>query len=152
MFTFVQFSSEWKRLHHPSMNVDGDVAFFYEIYVRLHRLVEQEAAAFDEQLILFLLLYTENTVSIGLDGVYEYRYRSVGNVVSSWCEWVDDGMCTVRRFLPFGRNADMVSTGRPSDVAHLPRLAFQGNDVPQAYGRLADRPANAVGRPCLQLA
>ena len=89
MFTFVQFSSEWKRLHHPSMNVDGDVAFFYEIYVRLHRLLEQEAAAFDEQLILSLLLYTENTVSIGLDGVYEYRYRSVGNVVSSWCESLD---------------------------------------------------------------
>ena len=71
------------------MSVDSDVAFFYEIYVRLHRLVEQEAAAFDEQLILSLLLYTENTVSIGLDGVYEYRYRSVGNVVSSWCESLD---------------------------------------------------------------
>ena len=32
MLTFVQFSSEWKRLHRPSMNVDGDVAFFYDIY------------------------------------------------------------------------------------------------------------------------
>ncbi len=89
MYTIAEFTSEWKRLHHPSMNVDGDVAFFYEIYVRLHRLLEQEAAAFDEQLILSLLLYTENTVSIGLDGVYEYRYRSVGNVVSSWCESLD---------------------------------------------------------------
>lgn len=86
MFTSTEFSSEWKRLHHPSMNVDGDVAFFYDIYVRLHRLVEQEAAAFDEQLILSLLLYTENTAAIGLDGVYEYRYRCVGDVVFSWCE------------------------------------------------------------------
>ena len=89
MLTLAQFSSEWKRLHHPSMNVDGDVAFFYEIYVRLHRLVEQEAAAFDEQLILSLLLYVENTAAIGLDGVYEYRYRSVGNVAFSWCESLD---------------------------------------------------------------
>ena len=89
MLTFVQFSSEWQRLHHPSMNVDGDVAFFYEIYVRLHRLVEQEAVAFDEQLILSLLLYTENTIAIGLDGVYEYRYRSVGDVAFSWCESLD---------------------------------------------------------------
>ena len=86
MFSIDEFTSEWKRLHHPSMNVDGDVAFFYEIYVRLHRLVEQEAAAFDEQLIFSLLLYTENTAAIGLDGVYEYRYRSVGNVAFSWCE------------------------------------------------------------------
>ncbi len=89
MFTLPQFTSEWKRLHCPSMNVDSDVAFFYEIYVRLHRLVEQEAAAFDEQLILSLLLYTENTAAIGLDGVYEYRYRSVGNVVFRWCESLD---------------------------------------------------------------
>ena len=46
MYTIAEFTSEWKRLHHPSMNVDGDMAFFYEIYVRLHRLLEQEAAAF----------------------------------------------------------------------------------------------------------
>ena len=91
MFTLAQFSSEWKRLHHPSMNVDGDVAFFYDIYVRLHRLAEQEAVAFDEQLIFSLLLYTENTAAIGLDGVYEYRYRSVGNVAFSWCESLDMG-------------------------------------------------------------
>ena len=89
MLTINEFTSEWKRLHHPSMNVDGDVAFFYDIYVRLHRLVEQEAAAFDEQLILSLLLYTENTAAIGLDGVYEYRYRSVGNVAFNWCESLD---------------------------------------------------------------
>ena len=86
MLTFAEFTSEWKRLHHPSMDVDGDVAFFYEIYGRLHRLVEQDAAALDEQIILSLLLYTENTIAVGLDGVYEYRYRSVGNVVFNWCE------------------------------------------------------------------
>ena len=68
------------------MDVDGDVAFFYETYGRLCRLAEQETAAFDEQLVLSLLLYTENTIAIGLDGVYEYRYRSVGNVVFNWCE------------------------------------------------------------------
>ena len=89
MLTFAQFSSEWQRLHHPSMDVTGDVAFFYEIYVRLHRLVEQEAAAFDEQLVFSLLLYTENTIAVGLDGVYEYRYRSVGNAVFRWCESLD---------------------------------------------------------------
>lgn len=86
MYTFPEFTSQWKRLHHPSMKVDEDVTFFYDIYVKLHHLVEQEAAAFDEQLILSLLLYTENTIAVGLDGVYEYRFRSVGNVVFSWCE------------------------------------------------------------------
>ena len=55
MYTIAEFTS----LHHPSMNVDGDVVFFYEIYVRLHRLAEQYAVGFDEQFILSLLLYTE---------------------------------------------------------------------------------------------
>ena len=99
MFTFIEFTSEWKRLHHPSMSVDSDVAFFYEIYVRLHRLVEQEAAAFDEQLILSLLLYTENIAAIGLDGVYEYMYRSLGDRVVGWCRRLEmkaDGTSIVR--------------------------------------------------------
>ena len=68
------------------MNVDGDVAFFYGIYVRLHHLAEQDARAFDGRLILSLLLYTENTVAVGLDGVYEDMYRSLGNVVFRWCD------------------------------------------------------------------
>lgn len=86
MLTFVQFSSQWKRLHHPTMSVDGDVAFFYQLYVRLYRIVGQEARCFDNNKILPFLLYIENTVAVGLDGVYEYRYRSVGDVDSRWCE------------------------------------------------------------------
>ena len=86
MYTIEKFRYQWKRFHHPSMNVDSDVAFFYEVYAKLHRLVEQDAACFDEQLILSLLLYTENTIAVGLDGVYEYRYRCVGNVVFKWCD------------------------------------------------------------------
>ena len=86
MLTFVQFSSEWKHLHHPTMNMDGDVAFFYQLYVRLYRLVGQEARCFDNNRILPFLLYIENTVAVGLDGVYEYRYRCVGDVDSRWCD------------------------------------------------------------------
>ena len=65
------------------------MAFFYEIYAGLHRLMEHDATCFDEQLILSLLLYTENTIAVGLDGVYEYRYRCVGNVVFKWCDSLD---------------------------------------------------------------
>ena len=85
MYTIDQFTSRWKRLHHPSMNVDGDVAFFYQLYGKLYRLVGQEARCFDSHKILPFLLYVENTIAVGLDGVYEYRYRSVGNVESRWC-------------------------------------------------------------------
>ena len=71
------------------MNVDGDVAFFYQLYGKLYRIVGQEARCFDNHKILPFLLYIENTVAVGLDGVYEYRYRSVGNVESRWCNGFD---------------------------------------------------------------
>ena len=87
MYTIDEFTSEWKRIHHPSMNVDCDVGFFYETYGRLHRLAEQEAA-FGGQFIFSLLLYTENIIATGLDGVYEYMYRSLGEVVFRWCDGV----------------------------------------------------------------
>ena len=89
MLTFAEFSSRWKRLHHPSMNVDGDMAFFHQLYEKLYRLVGQEARCFDSHKILPFLLYVENTISVGIDGVYEYRYRSVGNVESRWCNGFD---------------------------------------------------------------
>ena len=71
------------------MNVDGDVAFFYQLYGKLYRLVGQEARCFDSHKILPFLLYIENTIAVGIDGVYEYRYRSVGNVESRWCNGFD---------------------------------------------------------------
>lgn len=89
MFTFSQFISEWKRLHHPTMNVDSDVAFFYQLYGKLYHLMEQEACRFDNSEILFLLLYTENAIAVGLDGFYGYRYRSLGDIESRWCDGLD---------------------------------------------------------------
>ena len=89
MYTIAEFTSRWKRLHHPAMNVDGDVAFYYQLYGRLYHLIGQEARCFDSHKILPFLLYIENTVAIGLDGVYEYRYRSVGNVKSRWCDGLE---------------------------------------------------------------
>lgn len=92
MYTIDQFTSRWKRLHHPTMNVDGDVALYYQLYGRLYHIVGQEARCFDSHKILPFLLYIENTVAIGLDGVYEYRYRCVGNVESRWCNGFDMGV------------------------------------------------------------
>ena len=81
-----QFISKWRRLHHPSMDVSGDVAFYYQVYDKLRCLTGNKARRIDELALLSLLLYTENIIAIGLDGVYEYKYRSVGNVVFRWCD------------------------------------------------------------------
>lgn len=68
------------------MKVDGDVAFYYQLYGELLRLSKQYARHYDDAAILSLLLYMENTVAISLDGVYEYMYRSLGDVVFHWCD------------------------------------------------------------------
>lgn len=74
------------------MDVEGDVGFFYQLYGRLYHLIGQEARCFDNHKIFPFLLYIENTIAIGLDGVYEYRYRCVGNVESRWCNGFDMGV------------------------------------------------------------
>lgn len=81
MLAINPFISKWQRLHHPSMDVSGDAGFYYQVYERLLRIVGREEAG-----LFPLLLYTENAVAVGLDGVYEYMYRSLGDVVVRWCE------------------------------------------------------------------
>ena len=79
------FQQKWQSLHHPSTDVSGDMPFYYDVYGRLLRILRQEARQSDAA-ILSLLLYTENIIATGLDGVYEYMYRSLGDVVFRWCD------------------------------------------------------------------
>ena len=86
MLSINQFTSKWQRLHHPSMDVSGDVGFFYQFYCELHRLVKEDGGRIDEPAIRAWLLYTENTIAIGLDGIYIYRYRSLGSLLDSFSD------------------------------------------------------------------
>ena len=102
MLSLNQFTTKWQRLHHPSMDVSGDVDFFYQLYCELHRLVKEEEEPIDESVIRSLLLYTENEIAIGFDGVYEYRYRSLGDVVGHFCDRLHmtaDAVSQVHRLL-----------------------------------------------------
>ena len=63
MYTIDKFKTEWQCLHHPSMNVDGDFTFYYQLYGKLLRLAKQHSRHQDDAAILSLLLYTENTVA-----------------------------------------------------------------------------------------
>lgn len=81
-----EFVPQWQRLHRPSMDVSGDAAFYWRLYASLRDLAGRNARPVDGQALLSLLLYTENTIAVGLDGVYEYLYRRLGNVVFRWCD------------------------------------------------------------------
>lgn len=86
MLSINEFTYKWQRLHHPSMDVSGDVGFFYQFYCELHRLVKEDGGRIDEPAIRAWLLYTENTIAIGLDGIYIYRYRSLGSLLDSFSD------------------------------------------------------------------
>lgn len=86
MYTKDEFTYRWQRLHHPSMDVSGDVDFFYQFYCELHRLVKEDGGRIDEAAIRAWLLYTENTIAIGFDGIYIYRYRSLGGLLDSFSD------------------------------------------------------------------
>lgn len=86
MYTPDEFTPQWQRLHRPSMDVSGDAAFYWRLYASLRDLAGRNARPVDGQALLSLLLYTENTIAVGLDGVYEYLYRGLGNVVFRWCD------------------------------------------------------------------
>lgn len=101
MYTINEFTSEWKRFHHQSMNVDSDVAFYHNVYFRLLQFVKQDTDKLNEHAIFPLLLYIENTNAIGLDDVYEYMYRSVGDVVLRWCNGLKMSAATASRVRDF---------------------------------------------------
>lgn len=86
MYTPDEFTPRWQRLHRPSMDVTDDAAFYWRLYASLRNLTERNARPVGEPDLLSLLLYTENTIAVGLDGVYEYLYRRLGNVVFRWCD------------------------------------------------------------------
>ena len=86
MYTKDEFTYRWQRLHHPSMDVSGDVDFFYQLYCELYRLVKEDGGRIDEPAVRAWLLYTENTIAIGSDGIYIYRYRSLGGLLDSFSD------------------------------------------------------------------
>lgn len=85
MYTEDRFKTEWQRLHHPSMDVSGDVSFYYGVYKKLNYIVSRSRKTVDNTFILNILMYIENTASISLNAFYERMYRSVDDVVGYWC-------------------------------------------------------------------
>ena len=83
------FKKRWQKLHHPTMNIDGDVAFYYGVYKQFHDIAKGSAKNMNEYYLLQLVMLVENTVSVDIDCTYEVMYRSVGNMAFYWCDKLD---------------------------------------------------------------
>ena len=47
MYTEKEFKVKWQKLHHPTMNVDGDVSFYYGVYKQLYDIVKRDCRKTD---------------------------------------------------------------------------------------------------------
>ena len=83
------FKKRWQKLHHPTMNVDGDVAFYYGVYKQFYDIAKGSARNMNEYYLLQLVMLVENTVSVDIDSSYSVIYRSLGNMAFYWCDKLD---------------------------------------------------------------
>ena len=83
------FKKRWQKLHHPTMNVDGDVAFYYGVYKQFHDIAKGSARNMNEYYLLQLVMLVENTASVDIDSSYSVIYRSLGNMAFYWCDKLD---------------------------------------------------------------
>jgi hypothetical protein len=89
MYTEKVFKQSWQKLHHPTMDVNGDVAFYYGVYKQFHDIAKGSARNMNEYYLLQLVMLVENTVSVDIDSFYSVIYRSLGNMAFYWCDKLD---------------------------------------------------------------
>ena len=85
MYTEKEFKIKWQRLHHPTMDVNGDVAFYYGVYKQFHNIAKGSVRNMNDYYLLQLVMLVEDAASISIDSFYETMYRSVGNMAFYWC-------------------------------------------------------------------
>ena len=86
MYTEKEFKTRWQELHHPTMNVDGDVSFYYGVYRQFHNIAKGSAKNMNDDILLQLVMFVEDAASVSFDSFYEMRYRSVGKMAFYWCD------------------------------------------------------------------
>ena len=86
MYTEKEFKTRWQKLHHPTMNVDGDVAFYYGVYRQFHDIAKGSAKNMNNDILLQFVMFVEDAASVSFDSFYEMRYRSVGKMAFHWCD------------------------------------------------------------------
>ena len=85
MYTEKEFKQRWQKLHHPTMDVNGDVAFYYGVYKQFHDIAKGSAKNINEYYLLQLVMLVEDAASVSIDSFYETMYRSIGNMAFYWC-------------------------------------------------------------------
>ena len=83
------FKKRWQKLHHPTMDVNGDVAFYYGVYKQFYDIAKRGTRNMNEYYLLQLVMLVEDAASVSIGCTYEVMYRSLGNMAFYWCDKLD---------------------------------------------------------------
>ena len=80
------FKKRWQKLHHPTMDVNGDAAFYYGVYKQLYDIAKRGTRNMNEYYLLQLVMLVEDAASVSIGCTYEVMYRSLGNMAFYWID------------------------------------------------------------------
>lgn len=79
-----EFAERWQQ-HYPTMDLQAEVPFYYDIYQRICSVAKDGSKKINEFYVIQILLYVENMGQLKLDGVYAQLYRRSEDMVGHWC-------------------------------------------------------------------
>ena len=80
-----EFAERWQHQHYPTMDLQAEVPFYYDIYQRICSVAKDGSKKINEFYVIQILLYVENMGHLKLDGVYAQLYRRSEDMVGHWC-------------------------------------------------------------------
>ena len=80
-----EFAEGWQHQHFPTMDLQAEVPFYYDIYQRICSVAKDGCKKINEFYVIQILLYVENMGHLKLDGVYAQLYRRSEDMVGHWC-------------------------------------------------------------------
>ena len=80
-----EFAERWQQQHYPTMDLQDEVPFYYDIYQRICSVAKDGSKKINEFYVIQILLYVENMGHLKLDGVYAQLYRRSEDMVGHWC-------------------------------------------------------------------
>ena len=80
-----EFAKKWQHQHYPTMDLQAEVPFYYDIYQRICSVAKDGCKKINEFYVIQILLYVENMGHLKLDGVYAQLYRRSEDMVGHWC-------------------------------------------------------------------
>ena len=85
IMTREEFAERWQHQHYPTMDLQAEVPFYYNIYQRICSVAKDGCKKINEFYVIQILLYVENMGHLKLDGVYAQLYRRSEDMVGHWC-------------------------------------------------------------------